>query len=120
MQEWGDLRFFLATARRGSTLSAARDLGVNQTTVARRIAALESALSVKLFDRNKDGYALTKDAAAILSQVERIEAEVETLERIAAQRNRRSSNVIRVTPVQDVADVVLTPWLAEFIDLHPN
>jgi len=44
MYDWGDLRFFLATARRGSTLAAARELGVNQTTIARRIAALETAL----------------------------------------------------------------------------
>jgi len=42
MYDWGDLKFFLATARRGSTLAAARELGVNQTTIARRIAALET------------------------------------------------------------------------------
>ena len=44
MFEWSDLRHFLAVARSGSTLSAAKILGVNQTTVARRVAALEEAL----------------------------------------------------------------------------
>jgi DNA-binding transcriptional LysR family regulator len=48
--------FFLATARAGSTLAAARELGVNQTTVARRIAALEAALGARLFERHQDGY----------------------------------------------------------------
>ena len=51
MYDWGDLKYFLAVAKAGSTLAAARALNVNQTTVARRIAALESDLKLKLFDR---------------------------------------------------------------------
>ena len=120
MQEWSDLKFFLATARTGSTLAAARELGVNQTTVARRIDALEAALSMRLFDRNRDGYRLTEEGTAILAQAERVATEVDTLKRLAAQRNRHVSNVIRVTTVEDVANVILTPWLSEFIDLHPG
>jgi DNA-binding transcriptional LysR family regulator len=120
MQEWTDLKFFLVTTRTGSTLAAARELGVNQTTVARRIDALETALSVRLFHRNRDGYRLSEEGAAILTQAERVATEIETLERLAAQRNRHVSNVIRVTTVEDVANVILTPWLSEFIDLHPG
>src|SRR5689334_17501585 len=68
--EWGDLKFFLATAQTGSTLGAARAMGVNQTTVARRIEALEAALSVSLFHRNRDGYRLTEEGIAMLAQAE--------------------------------------------------
>jgi DNA-binding transcriptional LysR family regulator len=120
MQEWGDLRFFLATARTGSTLGAARELGVNQTTVARRIAALETTLSVHLFDRNRDGYSLTEQGVTFLAQAQRVEAEVEALERLAAQSNRHISNVLRVTTLENFADAILAPWLAEFMDLHPD
>jgi DNA-binding transcriptional LysR family regulator len=117
MQEWGDLKFFLATARMGSTLGAARELRVNQTTVARRIDALETALGVHLFDRNRDGYRLSEGGTAILGQAERIAAEVESLGRLAARHSRHLSKVVRVTTTEAIADIILTPWLTEFITL---
>ena len=107
MYDWGDLKFFLATARRGSTLAAARELGVNQTTIARRIAALETALSLRLFERNRDGYRLTEAGAAILAQAERVASEAETVERLVAQGKRDLAGVIRVTTPEIFADVVL-------------
>ena len=51
MRDWDDLRHFLAVARAGSTLGAARHVGVNQTTCARRVAALEASLGSRLFER---------------------------------------------------------------------
>jgi DNA-binding transcriptional LysR family regulator len=120
MYDWGDLKFFLATARRGSTLAAARELGVNQTTIARRIGALETALSVRLFDRHRDGYRLSEAGAVILTQAERVASEAETFERLLEQGKRDLAGVIRVTATQEFAEVLLTPWLAEFIDLYPG
>jgi DNA-binding transcriptional LysR family regulator len=55
MLDWSDLRHFLAVARTGSTLAAARHLGVNQTTCARRITALEEELGLTLFDEDERG-----------------------------------------------------------------
>src|SRR5258708_1826183 len=120
MYDWGDLRFFLAAARAGSTLGAARELRVNQTTVARRIAALEDALGARLFDRHQDGYRLSEAGTAILGQAEHVAAEAETLERLIAQRSRQLSGVIRVTTVEIIANMMLTPWLSEFMDLYPD
>ncbi|HWL86463.1 MAG TPA: LysR family transcriptional regulator [Polyangiaceae bacterium] len=120
MYEWGDLRIFLAVARQGSTVAAARTLGVNQTTVARRIAALEAALGVRLFDRRQDGYRLTEAAAALRGQAERIELEVETLTRLVAQQSRGLEGSIRLTAPEGVAYFILTPWLGEFMDLYPD
>ena len=57
--DWDDLRFFLAVAAAGSLSAAARELGVNTTTVLRRIASLEEALQARLFERLRSGYALT-------------------------------------------------------------
>ncbi|HBS34572.1 MAG TPA: LysR family transcriptional regulator, partial [Parvularcula sp.] len=58
MLDWDDYRYFLAVARAGTVTGAAQQLGVNHSTVSRRIAAMERAASVLLFDKQKDGYAL--------------------------------------------------------------
>jgi DNA-binding transcriptional LysR family regulator len=120
MYEWGDLKVFIAVARAGSTLAAARQLGVNQTTVARRIAALETALGTRLFDRHQDGYRLCECGRQILAQAERVEVEAETLSRLVEQRKRDLSGVVRVTTPEIFANLLLTPWLVRFMDLHPE
>lgn len=120
MYDWADVKFFLATARAGSTLAAARQLGVNQTTVARRIAALEAALSVRLFDRHRQGYRLSQAGAAILDHAGRMAEEAETLERLCAHRSRNLSGVVRVTTTESIANTLLTPLLSEFMELHPH
>jgi DNA-binding transcriptional LysR family regulator len=120
MYDWSDVRFFLAVARGGSTLAAARALRVNQTTVVRRIEAMETALKTRLFVRHQDGYRLSESGAGLLAQAERVAAEAETLERLAAGRNRTLSGAIRVTTFEKLASLVLTPMLAEFIELYPE
>ena len=66
MLDWNDLRYFLAVARDGSTLAAARALRVSQTTVARRIAALEEAIGIHLFEKRQAGYSLTPVGQGLL------------------------------------------------------
>ncbi len=120
MLDWGDLRHFLAVARGGSTLSAGKILGVNQTTVARRVAVLEEALGEKLFDRTAGGYRLTEVGAALVQNAERVESEVEAFSRIVQQRSRRLSGVIRFTTNDVLADALLNPWLGEFNKRFPS
>ena len=119
MFEWSDLRHFLAVAKSGSTLSAAKILGVNQTTVARRIAALEEALGERLFDKTAGGYRLTELGAAMVQSAERVETEVEAFSRMVAQRSRKLLGMIRVTTNDVLADCLLTPWLREFTQRFP-
>ena len=119
MFEWSDLRHYLAVARSGSTLSAAKILGCNQTTVARRIAALEEALGEKLFDKAAGGYRLTDVGSAMLQNAERVESEVEGFSRLIAQRSRKLLGMIRVTTNDVLADCLLTPWLREFTQRFP-
>lgn len=59
MFEWSDIRYFLAVAGTGSSLRAAQEVGSSQSTVTRRIDALERALGLKLFERRAQGYLLT-------------------------------------------------------------
>lgn len=119
MFEWSDLRHFLAVAKSGSTLSADKILGVNQTTVARRIAALEDALGERLFDKTAGGYRLTELGAAMVQSAERVETEVEAFSRMVAQRSRKLLGMIRVTTNDVLADCLLTPWLREFTQRFP-
>ncbi len=65
-------------------------------------------------------YRLTEAGAAILAQAERVAAEAETVERLVELRKRDLAGVIRVTAPTVFADVILTPWLAEFIDMYPD
>lgn len=119
MFEWSDLRHYLAVARSGSTLSAAKILGCNQTTVARRVAVLEEALGEKLFDKTAGGYRLTDVGSAMLQNAERVEAEADTFARMVAQRSRKLLGMIRVTTNDVLADCLLTPWLREFTQRFP-
>src|SRR5690606_4612312 len=74
--DWDDLRLFLAVARSGQILAAARRLDLNHATVARRLSGLEQALKVKLVDRRTTGCLLTEAGERLLARAERIEAEL--------------------------------------------
>ena len=56
---WDDFRYVKAIAERRSLASAAEALGVNHSTVFRRLAHIEDRLGSRLFERNRAGYALT-------------------------------------------------------------
>jgi hypothetical protein len=71
---WNDLRAFLAVARSGRLTSAAARVGMDHTTVARRIAALEEGLGARLFDRSPQGYALTPHGERLMPTAEKIES----------------------------------------------
>ncbi len=117
---WQDLHFFLATARGGSLTAAAGNLGVNASTVHRRLAALESTLDTRLFSRSARGYALTGAGAELLEHALAIEAEVLHAERRVGGRDQSVSGLIRVSTVDDLALFVLSPLLGEFCKRHPR
>jgi len=100
-------------------LSAAKIMGCNQTTVARRIAALEEALGERLFDKTAGGYRPTELGAAMVQSAERVESEADGFARMVAQRSRKLLGMIRVTTNDVLADCLLTPWLREFTQRFP-
>jgi DNA-binding transcriptional LysR family regulator len=119
MRDWDDLRHFLAVARAGSTLGGARRLGVNQTTCARRVAALEAATGARLFDRRRAGYRLTEAGQRVLALAERVEAEIDALSRAIQAEGRMLSGRLRATTSESLANLVLTPFLLAFRESHP-
>src|SRR5512139_1129317 len=70
---WDDVRLFLALCRSRTTAHAARALGVDSSTVSRRLSALETSLSATLFERGRDGIAPTKAAEDLMPVAEEIE-----------------------------------------------
>ena len=120
MFDWNDVRHFLAVARTGSTLAASRALGVNQTTVARRLAGLEAALGLKLFEKRQTGYVLTEAGEELRPAAERMEVEATAFANRAGATGRRISGVIRVTTNEGLANTIMAPALSAFRRLHPN
>jgi DNA-binding transcriptional LysR family regulator len=97
MFDWNALRHFLAVAREGSTLAAARKLQVNQSTVHRRLAALEKALGCSLVERHPMGCRLTELGKQLRSHAERVEEDVLTFQRHVAASNGGMIGRIRMT-----------------------
>ena len=120
MLDWNGLRFVLETARNGGTSGAARVLGVNHATVARRITAAEEALGERLFDRLPSGYVPTeagREAVRTAEAMERLDSELDL--KIAA-RDDRIKGRLRVTAPQLFIQRVLGGILAEFTEAYPE
>ncbi len=120
MLDWDDLRSFLAITRHGSLSAAARALGVQQTTMGRRLAALEARIGARLLIRTPAGYVPTPAGEAVLGNVERIEAETLAIERRIAGKDIRLEGTVRLTAVETFAVEILMPLLGGFRALHPG
>lgn len=120
MLEWSDLRIFLAVARAGSTLGAARDLGLNQTTVSRRVQVLETAVGLALFARRTTGYCLTEHGRLLRTTAERAEAGVIAFKAEADRLRRLSAGVIRVTAPETMFTHLLAPIMLAHRREHPE
>jgi DNA-binding transcriptional LysR family regulator len=120
MIDWNDLRFFLAVARGGSTAAAARTLSVNQSTVVRRIAALEQDLGLRLFNKKRDGYRLTGEGECLLEDAVGVEAAVLTVTRRAAALDSALTGSLRVTTAEGMALGLVQKLLNEFHRRHPG
>jgi DNA-binding transcriptional LysR family regulator len=120
MLDWNDLRYFLAVANGGSTLAAGRTLRVSQTTVARRIAALEAALGVQLFEKRQAGYALTPTGEELLDHAREVESVISRFSNAAESQSRDVSGIVRITSEEIYALSLLSPLLRELHERHPE
>lgn len=120
IDNWDDLRLFLAVARAGSLSGAAREVGVNHSTVFRRIGAFEDSLGVRLFDRLPSGYALTAAGEEMQASAERVEAEIAALDRRVTGQDLRLSGVVRITTVDMLAQGLLPRHLVAFRRAYPG
>lgn len=117
--DWDDLHTFLMIARHQTLSGAARALNVQQPTMGRRLEALEQRAGVRLLQKTPGGYVLTEAGEAILGNVERIELEVLSSERLIAGKDVRLDGTVRLTTLGTLAAEVLSPILAGFRRDHP-
>jgi DNA-binding transcriptional LysR family regulator len=108
MIDWDDVRYFLAVARGGSVRAAAERLGVNHSTVLRRIAQLEERLGVRMFEKLPSGYRLTAAGEEVLEFADQMEASSHLLETRVFGRDQSVRGLLRVT---------LAPPLGELANL---
>lgn len=117
--DWNDLRYLVAVARQGSTLAAARELGVNQSTVQRRLAELEARLGLRLVERRPSGYRLTATGASLLPAAEGVASAIAAFEQAAAQAAH--AGVLRLTCPEPIAvRLTRSGLLDRFHQLHPD
>jgi len=118
---WNDLRYVLAVGRAGTLAGAARALGVNETTVGRRIAAIEEALGVHLFNKVQGGkLPPTKAGAKAISQSEQIEQRVLDLRNEIAGGDSEVAGTVRLTAVPILVNRLLVPASRELLDRCPQ
>ena len=118
--DWNDLRFFLAVHRHGTVSAAGKALGVNHTTVSRRLAALESQLRTRLFDRTPEGYQLTQVGEDMLELATHMEETANAIDRKAAGRDADLQGRLVVTMPYDVANQIVVPGFGEFLRAYPG
>lgn len=118
--QWDDVRLFLALCRSRTVSLAGRSLGVDASTVSRRLATLEDALATSLFERGRDGITPTEAAEQLLAVAEEIEQGVARFANQVDALEREASGIVRVTCPPDVAEVVIAPLLHELLAAHPG
>jgi molybdate transport repressor ModE-like protein len=115
-----DLGIFVAVARCGSTLAASKQLGIGQSTVSRRIEALEEHLELTLFEKLPSGYVLTDAGRALLPQAEQVEQAVAKVVSSAKQHKRGLSGLIHFTTMELFGQTFIVPAMREFRAAYPD
>lgn len=120
MFDWNDLRYFIAVARGGSTLAAAKALRLSQSTVHRRLEALERQLGQQLVVRHATGYRLTELGDELRRYAESVEQSVTNFERRAAAWDKDVRGTVKVTCPDEVGSRLLTSGLIDrFSERYP-
>jgi DNA-binding transcriptional LysR family regulator len=117
---WEDVRVFLAAYRERTLAEAAARLGVDASTVSRRIAALEDVFGARLFDRTRDGLVATQAAEIVLAGAEEMEAGHQRLLREASSLESVPEGVVRLSVPPGMADAFMGPALVRLHERHPR
>lgn len=117
---WDDIRIFLAIARTGQILAAARRLGLNHATVARRLTALEDSLGKRLFDRSTSGCVLTGAGSRFFERAETIETEALAAEADIGGDTPEITGTVRIGAPDGFGVAYLAPRLGELSSAYPD
>jgi DNA-binding transcriptional LysR family regulator len=117
---WDDVRIFLAVHRAGTLSGAAQQLGVDQTTVGRRLGGLEAALGSRLFLRTIDGFVLTPGGEQVLDTATKMERLAVSFERRSEGTDERVEGEVRVTTTDTLAIDFVIPAIERLQTQHPG
>jgi DNA-binding transcriptional LysR family regulator len=117
---WDDVRIFLAVARAGQILGAAKRLDLNHATVSRRVAALEEALRTKLFRRLTTGSELTPAGERFLVIAERMEADMLAARSEVTGEGDAVAGTVRIGAPDGFGVAFLAPRLGRLTEMHPE
>lgn len=118
--DWDHARVFLAVARSGQLLAAAKRLGLDHATVSRRINALERGLNVKLFERGPSGSALTAAGERLLASAERMESELLRAQSALTDSALAVAGTVRIGAPDGIGVWWLLPRLPQLLAQHPG
>jgi DNA-binding transcriptional LysR family regulator len=120
MPDWDGLRIFLTLSRTRTLAAAARKLGIDETTVGRRLARLEKEIGTSLLERGPGGLALTAAGEAVRAAAEQMESAALSAERRALGADRQLSGRVRVTAPEILGRYFVLPALQAVHARHPG
>lgn len=120
MQGWDDVRIFLALHRERTLAGAAARVGLDASTLSRRLAALEESLGARLFDRTREGLVPTDGAERLLAAAEEMASAHARFSRDASAFEREAEGVVRLSVPPGVADAFVAPALVRLRKKHPR
>jgi len=118
--DWNDFLYFLRVAESKSLKAAARELGVNHSTVFRRIKGLEGRLDVRLFDRAQKGYTLTNSGEEIFQRAQEIEERMDSIHRTLVGRDIKLSGSLNISTTDTIGYYWLPTYIKRFNSLFPD
>jgi DNA-binding transcriptional LysR family regulator len=118
--DWDNLKVFVQTARAGNLSAAAKRLKVDQSTVSRRVALLETALGAALFERQTSGLRLTELGERLLRHAERVESAVIALQEEIVDDEKAAPARVRLATMEGIASLYLAQRLAPLRRTHPG
>ncbi len=118
--DWDLLQSFLAVARTGRLTLAAKRLGVDHSTLSRRLATLEASLGAKLFERALSGYSLTHQGEDLLARAEAMESTALAIQSDVGQERARVSGTVRIGTPDGFGTAFLAPVIHGLTEAQPG
>lgn len=115
---WDDLRIIKTLSHYGNRADTAKKLGINVSTVSRRVAQVEKTLGVALFDHRRSGYMLTAEGEELRALGERVELDIVSVARRVSRAGEGPLGKLRITTSDSLLLYFLTPIIADFRALN--
>jgi DNA-binding transcriptional LysR family regulator len=118
--DWNDIPLILALARSGSMSATGRQLGVDASTISRRVAAAEKALKLRLFIRDNTGYQLTDAGQVFVQHGEAVYGNVQSMLQASSQEADATAGTVNITSIDFLFDYWLLEHVPALLAQHPN